>query len=129
MNSPLLFKKTVNAFIPDASPSENMELLPFSGAAVNEVLRLKKKWGGLWVGGTVEISGGLLSFHPNRLNTFFHEDLQSVEIPAAHIKSIDREFAWFTGIVQVHHQGGQFRFRCYGAKTVAKTLSSILGLA
>ena len=106
-----------------------MELLPFSGAAMNEVLRLKKKWGGLWVGGTVELSSECLSFRPNRLNMFFHEEFQQVEIPAAHIKSIVREFAWFTGVVQVHHQGGEFRFRCYGAKTVAKTLSSILGLA
>ena len=124
MDSNQPFRKAVNAFIPTAAPSGLV-----IGAALREVDRLSKKWGGLWVGGSIECSEGLLSFRANSLNEAFHKELEPVEIPTNRIQSIRREFGWVTGIVIVNHQDGVFRFRCYAAKRVAAELSTRLGLA
>jgi hypothetical protein len=83
----------------------------------------------LWVGGTVVVTRGGVSFEPNRLNQVFHEDLEAINVPARDIRSVRHEFGWFTGIVVVTHAGGEFRFRCCGAKKLAATIAAGFGLA
>jgi len=123
MNSTHL-RKLVNAFIPDATPSE---LVP------SEALRFtnwfKRRYGGLWVGGTITVSSSGVSFAPNALNEAFHIDLQPVTMPAKDIRTVRREFGWFTGIVVVEHAHGEFRFRCYRAKQFAATMAATLHLS
>jgi len=117
-------RKLVNAFIPNAVPSELLELLP--GAVLWAVNRFSTKHGGLWVGGSVEISHDGVLFKPNALNEAFHEGLESVHIPMTQVLSVAREFGWITGIVVVAHQLGEFRFRCFGAKKIAQRVSALL---
>ncbi|MGH7217199.1 MAG: hypothetical protein ACREIG_08190 [Nitrospiraceae bacterium] len=114
-------RKLVNAFVPNAIPSE---LVPDTALWV--VTRYGKKHGGLWVGGAVEITHEGVSFIPNALNEVSHVGLEPVHIPMASIRSVRREFGWLTGIVVVEHSGGQFRFRCFGAKQVASRFRSYL---
>jgi len=115
---PLKIRKLANAFIPAATPSD---VLP--SAALSAVQRFKRKHGGLWVGGTVLATSAGVSFAPNGLNRAFHEHLEAIDVPAGDIKSVRHEFGWFTGVVVVTHAGGEFRFRCYGAKKLAATLA------
>jgi len=117
-------RKLVNAFVPNAIPSE---LVPYTVLWV--VTRYLKKHSGLWVGGAVELTHGGVSFKPNALNDAFHVGLEPVHIPIASIRSVRREFGWLTGIVVIEHSGGQFRFRCFGAKQVASRFRSYLNEA
>ena len=117
----LSIRKVVNALIPDATPSA----LVF-GAALAECERWKKKYGGLWVGGSIEISNEGLCFRPNRLNEELHVGLEVVSIRLADILSARREFGWGTGIVVVEHKSGEFRFRCFGARRIAASISECL---
>ena len=97
-----------------------------AGAARAAVERFSHRQGGLWVGGTIEITNDGVSFAPNRLNRAFHAALETVHIPFANIRSARREFGWFTGVVVIQHTGGEFRFRCYGASRVAARISEHL---
>lgn len=119
---PLNIRKLANAFIPDATPSD---VLP--SAAHSAVQRFKRKHGGLWVGGTILATSGGISFAPNGLNRALHERLEAIDVPARDIKSVRHEFGWFTGVVVVTHVGGEFRFRCYGAKKLAAALAGSFG--
>jgi len=114
-------RKVVNALIPDAVPSA----LVF-GPALDAVERFREKYGGLWVGGTIEISNDGLCFSPNALNEAVHVGLKVVNIPFADLLSVRREFGWLTGIVVVEHKDGEFRFRCFGAKKIAARISEYL---
>ena len=82
-------RKLANAFIPRASPSDLM-----LAEALSAIDRFKRKYGGLWVGGTVSISQSGVSFSPNWLNRKIHDALEPI------------------------------RFRCYGAKNLAATMAA-----
>jgi len=120
--TPLNLRKLANAFMPEATPSE---VLP--SAALSAATRFKRKHGGLWVGGTVVVTDSGVSFAPNGLNRAFHDELQTISVRAADVRAVRHEFGWFTGIVVVTHTGGEFRFRCYGAKKLAATLAAAYG--
>jgi len=117
-------RKMANAFIPNATPSD---FVPF--VVLPTILRFKRKHGGLWVGGTVTVSEAGVSFSPNRLNRFFHDEPQAIDVPAKDIRAVRHEFGWFTGIVVVDHVQGEFRFRCYAAKRLAANMSELFGRA
>jgi len=119
-----VIRKLANAFIPGASPSD---LVPADTLSV--INRFKRKWGGLWVGGTVSIEPSGVSFSPNTLNRVLHEPLEPIHIRATDIRSVTREFGWVTGIVVVAHEQGEFRFRCYGAKKIAAAMAVCLDLS
>ncbi len=112
-------EKVCNAFIPSAAPSDIV-----GGAARGAVNRFSNKHGGLWVGGKITLSVQEISFAPNRLNAALHDGPIEVRIPMAQVRSVRREFGWFTGIVCVALHDGEFRFRCYGAQRVADTLQA-----
>lgn len=112
-------RKLANAFIPAATPSDRLP-----SAALTAVTRFKRKHGGLWVGGTVAATDRGVSFEPNGLNRAFHEDLETISVRAEDIRAVRHEFGWFTGVVVVTHAGGEFRFRCYGAKKLAAALAA-----
>lgn len=111
-------RKLVNAFIPNAAPS-----LALPGPALRATDRFSRKWGGLWVGGSVDISPEEISFTPNGLNRAFHIGLEPIRVASQNIRSVKHEFGWFTGIVVVSHTAGELRFRCYGAKRLVATLA------
>jgi hypothetical protein len=112
-------EKISNAFFPYAMPSKLV-----GGQVLRAVNRIKKKHGGLWVGGKVTVTSDEILFVPNGMNVAFHDGLEEVHIPLSYIRSVRREFGWVTGIVVVEHQHGEFRFRCFGTKKIAEVLSS-----
>lgn len=115
--------KLCYAFIHDVMPSALV-----SGAAFARANRMAKRHGGLWVGGSVELSPAGVSFKPYAIEEPLHVGLRPINIPAANIRSVRREFGWLNGKVIVSHLDGEFRFRCFGAKTVAARYAKRLGL-
>ena len=119
-----VIRRLANAFIPDATPSE---ALP--AHALSAIDRFQRKYGGLWVGGTVSVSPSGVAFAPNGFNQAVHEGLQPIHVPAEDIRAVRYEFGWFTGIVVVEHVHGAFRFRCYGAKQLAAAMAASFNVA
>ena len=109
------------AFVPNAMPSALT-----SGAALARAKRMAKRHGGLLVGGSIELSPAGVSFTPHAREEPQHVGLRPVNILAANIRSVRREFGWLTGTVVICHLGGEFRFRCFGARSVARLFAKHL---
>jgi hypothetical protein len=114
-----VIRKVANAFMPHATLSD---VVPFFARPAID--RFKRKQGGLWVGGTVSVSEGGVSFSPNGLNRTLHADLKPINVLAGDIRAVRHQFGWVTGIVVVEHTHGEFRFRCFGAKQLAVTMAA-----
>jgi hypothetical protein len=120
-------RKFANAFSKSTKLSPAVGDVPIAGgAAVSAVESYRKRFGGVWVGGVVEITNEGLSFGANALNRALNSGVSGKRIPMADIRSVRREFGWLTGIVVVEHKNGEFRFRCFGAKSVARRFSAYL---
>ena len=119
---PLDIRKLANAFVAEATPVDSLP-----SAALGAVVRFKRKHGGLWVGGIVNVTDSGVSFEPNSVNRALHEELPTISVSAEDIRAVRHEFGWFTGIVVVSHARGELRFRCYGAKKLAATLAAAYG--
>ena len=112
------------AFVPNAMPSALM-----SGSAFARAKRMAKRHGGLLVGGSIELSPAGVSFKPHAREEPMQVGLRPINIRAANIRSVRREFSWLTGTVVICHLGGEFRFRCFGARSVARQFATHLRLS
>src|SRR5258706_1100631 len=104
-------RKIANALIPEAEMSEGLKtVLNVTGArSTDSVLkRLKKKWGGLWVGGTVILHERDLTFRPNALNRFAHEADYTTVIPLGEISEVNVRFGFVTKIIDLGTRAGKF---------------------
>lgn len=125
-----IFMKSFNlcklgyAFMPGTTPSSLV-----SGAVLRRNNRMAKRHGGLWVGGSVELSPAGVSFKPYAIEEPLHVGRRPINILAPNIRSVRREFGWLTGTVVVTHRDGEFRFHCFGAKTAATRYSKHLRLS
>lgn len=84
----------------------------------------KKVYGGLWVGGTVELSDQYLSFKPNAINNLVHKDDYSLSIPLNDITDLSHEFGFLSGIIRIRTKHGVMKMRCFGAKKVLEVINS-----
>ncbi|GLR12160.1 hypothetical protein GCM10007907_09500 [Chitinimonas prasina] len=127
MERTLHIRKFANAFSTSTKIKPSFSEVPAVGDfAIDAVERYKIKHGGAWVGGSVEITGNGICFTENAMNRAINPHPLTVHIAMLDILSVHREFGWVTGIIVVYHREGEFRFRCFGAKTVAKRLSAYL---
>jgi hypothetical protein len=118
----IYIKKLCNAFITDALVKRRI-----GAAAGRNVEAIGAVMGGLWVGGTVTVSADALDWVPNIMNEALHDNLQTVHIPLAEVRSVRRVFGILTGIVVVELEDNcEFRFRCFNARGVAENLSDLL---
>jgi len=118
----LQISKPCNALYADASLSARGAAL-MAGPAVE---RMRKRAGGLWVGGRLHIDDAAVGFDANGLNRMLQENIAPVRIPLPSIHAVELEGGWVARIVAVRHQGGVFRFRCFGARAVAEALRGAL---
>jgi hypothetical protein len=110
---PFRIHKFANAFFPSGHLNARVPSVAASGIKVAE-----KGLGGLWVGGSVEMTDHGVQFQANAMNRALHHGETSVTIPTQAIRNVRREFGFLTGIVVIEHDAGEFRFRCFGAKGV-----------
>lgn len=111
--------KYANAFVADAEISTGARSLFLFGSD-SSVDWLRRRMGGLWVGGAVTLTRDALVFGPNAVNAAVHADETSWALPLARIADVQDRFGWLTRIVDVRADDGSiFTFRCFGAPAFA----------
>jgi hypothetical protein len=117
MSDDVLVSKVVNALVEDAtSPAEKVQ--PIGGA----IDRVRQKSGGIWVGGRATLTPTTLRFAPNGLNKLANDGPLESEVSLASVHDVQLVKGFVTNIVDVHHDAGRLRVRCYGAKRFAEEI-------
>jgi hypothetical protein len=121
--------KCANAFFPDAEMSEAARgAFIFGGDSSVDWLR--RRMGGLWVGGRVTLTSGALSFGPNALNAAAHDGDVIWTIPLSAVAEVKDRFGWLTRIVDVRTDNGEtVTFRCFGAPAFAEQIRQAVRIA
>lgn len=118
----IIASKFANGFFADAEMSEGVRRAFVLGSDV-AVDWLRRRMGGLWVGGSITLTHETLSFAPNALNTSAHTGTTSWAVPLARITEVADRFGWVTRIVDVRTDDGAiFTFRCFGARAFAEAI-------
>ena len=114
--------KYANALFPDAEMSRLAEgALVLGGSSAID--SMKRKMGGLWVGGAVSLTREALVFAPNAINSAAHAGEVSWSVPLARVAEVGDRFGWFTRIVDVRtDDGAVVTFRCFGAPAFAEEI-------
>lgn len=115
--------KNANVFYPKATASTLTLAVPGAAAA------LSKATDGLWVGGRIEMSDDGIRFGASKLNQALNNNAEPVVIPMTVIRSVELGSGLITKVITVSHDGGEFRFRCFGAKDVVDQLKDRLSIA
>jgi len=121
-NAEPVLRKVCNCFIPDAAAdfgrySAAAALLGVDLASVESMLdEFRAQYGGLWVGGSVELTTQAVTFRPNALNLKIHKEDYSFSVPLREITAVERSWGFVSGIVTFATARGQFKLRCFGAR-------------
>jgi hypothetical protein len=96
------------------------------GVGVFAAEAAKHFMGGVWVGGTVVLTEQELTFKANKLNRAVQKGDMDFAFPLTDISGADLVGGFGTKIISVHIRGGDFLFRCFGAKkALAKLLAAV----
>ena len=149
LNDEILDSKMANALFANARMSEKAgKSLQKWGAQVGEATGIgvdvaqslattrrvleaySAKYGGLWVGGKATLSRAMLSFEPNAVNRFIHENgaFLTLALPLEAIESVTIRPGFLTDIVDVSTDGGVFSLRCFKVKTFARKINDARGV-
>jgi hypothetical protein len=101
-------------------------LFPFFSSTL---ARIKRYYGGLWVGGTARLTQTHLVFEPNAANVAMHESDTSFAVPLKAITRATLEPGYFTKIIALETPERTFRIRCYGAAEFLETIKRTAGLS
>ena len=119
-------KRSANALIVDAKPAISIYFLYLAdphllAAAIQKTAldALSKYMGGLWVGGTAQLSETALEFIPNKMNLALNSGNLFIRIPLHDVKNIYIEKGLVTNIICITTESGTFKIRCFSAKTFA----------
>jgi hypothetical protein len=92
--------------------------------------RFRARQGGLWVGGTVALTGEALSFLPNTINQAAHTGDMSWRVQLADVEQACDRFGYVTRIIEVRcRNGSAITFRCFGAKAFADKIATAVRTA
>jgi hypothetical protein len=82
--------------------------------------------GGVWVQGTVVLTEEKLTFTANKLNRALQKGDMDFSFPLTLINGATVAGGFGMKTICVHMKGGDFEFRCFGAKSaLAKLLSAV----
>jgi len=122
----LICKKVANALVLGVrlKPWVSFLLAWQTLGVVNTRLRAsEKRQGGLWVGGTLSVYEGGVSFEPNHLNRAVQEGELVSELEWSEVLGINIRFGIMTHIIELSHAHGAQAFRCFGAKRLAAEMN------
>jgi len=125
----IIATKLANAFVPDAEMSDGARRgFIFGGESSVEWLR--RRMGGLWVGGAVTLTPSRLWFAPNGVNAALHADDTSQSVPLERVVDVQDRFGVLTRIVDVRLDDGTLlTFRCFGARKFAEQIKKAVAAA
>ena len=120
-------RKFANVFSPSSKLAPGTAALPLvGGAASTAVEAYRRRNGGIWIGGVVELNSDGIFFQANALNKALHSGSAAKRVSMKNVRGVRWEFGFLTGIVVVIHDKGELRFRCFGARSVVQKLSGHL---
>jgi hypothetical protein len=132
MGGRVITSKAANFLVEDAALRDRaigpvFDLLDVSLKPVELVLAgFRRQYGGLWVGGRVELSETAVSLAPNVLNRAVHQQLSSIEVPLAMVTSVEVLPGFVTKIIALGTPTHVVKLRCYGAPALADQIRAQL---
>lgn len=111
----LPIRRAANAFLVNFSDSALVRALLASYAVPN---------GGVWVGGTATLAGGVLTFRTNSVNRMFHGRRADIAVQTSEIRDVGLERALVTDIIAVRTPASHLQFRCYRAGEFAEAIAA-----
>ena len=112
----LVARKACNCLIPTAEP-DLLSVSPPTRFAIESVLSgFRAAYGGLWVGGSAELTTTVLSFQPNAANRAVHKGNLSFSLPLIDIVDVAHRRRFLTGILSISTRHGSIKMRCFGAR-------------
>ena len=122
----ILKSKLANFLVTDASVNYDTVSDLYAEAengdvdAVADVLEaFRHAYGGLWVGGKVEVTHAVVRLSANALNRVVQEGTLDIELPLELVRKVSVEGGFVTKIVRLDTDAGSAKFRCFGAKDIA----------
>lgn len=119
-------RKTVNAFFPKA---EAAFFVRFASALIgalsdrpDPLKMVQEALGGLWVGGTLIVTGREMLFKPNAANRLVHTGDLGVVVPLSDVRGVTTRFGVLTRIIDIETTAGTFSVRSFGADEFAATI-------
>lgn len=119
--TPPLARKRANTLNPTALPRLNVLQRVLAGPAL---WVLRRRFGGLWIGGDVNLWPDRLEFLPNQRNAALHHGDLAWSLPLSDITSVTCVPASVTDIIAIAHPAGITRIRCYGAQAFAQQIDT-----
>jgi hypothetical protein len=126
-----MIKRKANALISDARPAINIYFFSFTdphllASAVSKVAleSFARCMGGLWVGGTAQLSNTSVEFIPNSVNLALNTGSLYVRIPLMDILDVDVAKGIITDIISIRTENGTLKIRCFSAKQFAEEISN-----
>ncbi|MEG1039065.1 MAG: hypothetical protein RSE94_03990 [Pseudomonas sp.] len=116
--------KLVNFLVTDVQISPLNLGLPLSLGAT--LYAFNQAYGGLWVGGKLELTNSVLRLSANAANRLVLGGIQDIELPLAAIRKVSFEGGFITSIIGVQTDAGRVQFRCFGARAVATLIDQMI---
>jgi hypothetical protein len=128
---PVIAQKLCNALIENAEPVRpggryGWLLFPFFSSTL---ARIKRYYGGLWVGGTARLTQTHFVFEPNAVNKAMHKGDTSFAVPLKAITRATLEPGWVTKIIALQTPERTYRVRCFGAAAFLETIKRTAALS
>ncbi|MFJ4193368.1 hypothetical protein [Pseudomonas sp. NPDC089534] len=132
MSEEILKSKLANFLVADAEMNDD-EVADFYddvGEGHVDVLAgvldaFKEAYGGLWVGGKVEVTQRAVRLSANAMNRAVQNGTMDIEVPMAAIRKVTVEGGFVTKIVRLDTPAGSVKFRCFGAKEIAALIGKM----
>jgi hypothetical protein len=125
----VIVSKFANALVPGAEPTARASRMSgLGGSFVFDWVR--RSYGGLWVGGSMELTPRDLTFTPNAMNRALHTAVASRTVPLGRVVAVKDRFGVLTRIIDVTvDDGSVFTFRCFGAPAFARQIAAAAAAA
>ncbi len=124
-------KRSANALIVDAKPAITAYFFYVSdphllAAAIQKIAldAVSKYMGGLWVGGTAQLSETSLEFIPNKMNLALNTGSLFIKVPLLDIVSVNVSKGILTNIICINTESGTFKIRCFSASAFAEDIKA-----
>ena len=128
MAGALLEKKAANALISGVEMRRSFDtfLRGETFGFLNWFLEvLRKRQGGLWVGGTLIVYEDRIQFSPNFANRLVQSGDMSFDLPWTEVSKISWRPGVLTGIIELSHAGKVEAVRCFGSKKLATRMTAL----
>ncbi|MHC2148197.1 hypothetical protein [Pseudomonas sp. 210_17 TE3656] len=126
MAEQILKTKLVNFLVADARINHRSVSAFGNASSLSALMEVfKQVSGGLWVGGKLVVTQSVIRLSANAMNRFVQHGTLDIEVPLALIRKVSVEHGYITNIVCVETDAGSVKFRCFGAKAIAREIERL----